>query len=242
MEFYDQLALDYDQMTGFDVRLEKEIEIFRVILKRFPAKTILDAGCGTGFHTVVLSRLNKEVTGIDNSEAMLTRAQENCRHWQVSPQFINADFLNFSHKIQTSFDAIFCLGNSFAHLLTVDLRLKVLQNFKRSLTAGGYIFLQIMNYDKILIQRPHIFSIKEYDQVKYIRSYQYLPSTILFSVRIETPSGDRELTNELYPLQSDELYRLAVTSGFNNIIFFGDLSLSGYETTISDNICVLLSL
>jgi len=241
MKFYDQLAVDYDQMIGFNERLEKETMIFGKIFDHFPAKTILDAGCGTGFHSIVLSLLGKKVTAIDNSAAMLAKALENSRQWQVTPDFINADFLNFNRQIKNQFDAIFCLGNSFAHLLTADQRHNVLQNFKQVLAPDGYVFLQIMNYDKILKERPQIFSVKEQGQHKYTRSYRYLPSTLIFTIRIETPAGASEISHELYPLQSNDLSELAVDNGFTRQTLYGNLALSKYDKYISENICSVLA-
>ncbi len=241
MDFYTQLAGAYDQMIGFSDRLEKETEIFREIFKRFPAKNILDAGCGTGFHSIVLSLLGKKVTAIDNSAAMLAKARENSRQWQVTPEFINADFLNFNRQIKNKFDAIFCLGNSFAHLLTAAQRRNVLQNFRRALEPDGYVFLQLMNYDKILKEKPQTFSVKEHGDHKYTRSYQYLKSTILFTISIETPLGKRKISNELYPLQSAELSQLAADNGFNKVSWFGNLTLAEYNHCLSENICVVLS-
>jgi SAM-dependent methyltransferase len=241
MKFYDQLAADYDQMTGFSDRLEKEVEIFREIFRYFPAGNILDAGCGTGFHSIVFSLLGKKVTAIDNSAAMIARARENARQWRVSPEFIAADFLNFNRKIKTRFDAIFCLGNSFVHLLTADQRRNVLRNFGRVTAPDGYVFLQILNYDKILKEKPQVFSVKEHNQRKYIRSYQYRPATIIFTIRIETPAGQHEISNELYPLQSDELAALAVDNGFSRNTLYGNLTLAGYDRYDSENICAVLS-
>jgi SAM-dependent methyltransferase len=241
MKFYDQLAVDYDQMIGFDDRLEKEAVIFRKIFDRFPAKNILDTGCGTGFHSIVFALLGKNVTAIDNSAAMLAKARENSRQWQASPEFIKADFLNFNRQIKIQFDAIYCLGNSFAHLLTAAERRNVLRNFKQALTPQGYVFLQVMNYDKILKEKPQIFSVKEQDQRRYVRSYQYQPATIIFTIRIETPAGKREISHELYPLQSAEVSKTAAESGFNKVSLFGNLSLSEYDQYHSENICAVLS-
>jgi SAM-dependent methyltransferase len=241
MEFYDQLAVDYDQMIGFNDRVEKETVVFREILRRFPAETILDAGCGTGFHSIVFALLGKKVIGFDNSPEMLSRARENARQWQVTPGFVSADFLDFNHKIPIRSNAIFCLGNSYAHLLSADQRTVVLQNFKRALTHGGYVFLQIMNHDKILKERPQIFSVKEYNHRKYTRLYQYLPSTVIFTIRIETPAGNREISNELFPLQAGELSRLAADNGFIKIKWYGNPDLSEYDQFGSENICVVLS-
>ncbi|MEK6756297.1 MAG: hypothetical protein AABZ02_09115, partial [Bacteroidota bacterium] len=51
-EFYDALAPDYDTMTGFEKRFVQERPFFRVLIERFGIKSALDAGCGSGFHSM----------------------------------------------------------------------------------------------------------------------------------------------------------------------------------------------
>lgn len=54
----------------------------------------------------------------------------------------------------TSFDAVICLGNSFAHLLDEfeDQRVqrRALENFAKCLKPGGLLFIDHRNYDAII--------------------------------------------------------------------------------------------
>ena len=45
---------------------------------------VLDAGCGPGFFSVLLSRAGHIVSGIDGSSGMLAHARENAAHFGVS--------------------------------------------------------------------------------------------------------------------------------------------------------------
>ena len=54
---------------------------------------ILDAGCGPGFFSVLLSRAGHQVTGIDGSEGMLEHARENARRFEVVPELVQGDFV-----------------------------------------------------------------------------------------------------------------------------------------------------
>jgi ubiquinone/menaquinone biosynthesis C-methylase UbiE len=51
-EFYDELAANYDEMTGFDQRFPHECPFFRILIERSHVTSALDAGCGTGFHSI----------------------------------------------------------------------------------------------------------------------------------------------------------------------------------------------
>ena len=64
-------------------RPEKWLEL---IESQAPAERplrILDAGCGPGFFSVLLSKAGHHVTGIDGSEGMLAYARKNVAHYGV---------------------------------------------------------------------------------------------------------------------------------------------------------------
>ncbi len=63
--FYDWLAPDYDLMTGFEKRFAHEEPFFRILLGRQTITTAVDAGCGTGFHSLLLAQLGVSVTAVD---------------------------------------------------------------------------------------------------------------------------------------------------------------------------------
>ena len=73
-------------------RPEKWLEL---IESQAPAERplrILDAGCGPGFFSVLLSKAGHHVTGIDGSEGMLAYARKNVAHYGVSPELLQGDF------------------------------------------------------------------------------------------------------------------------------------------------------
>ena len=52
---------------------------------------ILDIGCGTGRHAIELAKRGYQVTGIDLSDSMLMRAQENAKREHVQVAFEKHD-------------------------------------------------------------------------------------------------------------------------------------------------------
>lgn len=70
---YAQWADDYDEPGNDTIELEEPI--VQGLLDRFPDGPVLDAACGTGRHAAYLSRLGREVIGVDSSEAMLAQAR-----------------------------------------------------------------------------------------------------------------------------------------------------------------------
>jgi ubiquinone/menaquinone biosynthesis C-methylase UbiE len=90
--FYDELADDYDSMTRLDARLLKEEAIFREIVERYKLRNVLDAGCGTGFHSILLAKLGCKVTAVDVSEKMLIQMQTNALKYGVSVKTVLSGF------------------------------------------------------------------------------------------------------------------------------------------------------
>ena len=54
-------------MTEFHKRFSNEQAVFNTIVEQYQLRTVLDAGCGTGFHSLILASLGVEVTAVDVS-------------------------------------------------------------------------------------------------------------------------------------------------------------------------------
>lgn len=242
MSFYKDLSPIYDDMINFSDRLKTEKKVFENILNRFPARSALDAGCGSGFHTILLSQLKLSVTGMDNSEHMLKLAKRNAKKYQVKPSFLKNDFISLNTTIQNSYNAVYCLGNSFVHLLSENDQIAALSNFRKYLHPEGYLCLQIINYDKILKNRQEILAVREVNDSLITRMYSFNQSTITFTVKVETKGDYREYSTELYPMRSEELLFYLQSAGFSKISLYGDLKLNLYHSSQSENICIFCNL
>ena len=55
------------------------------------AETILEVGIGSGMHTILLSLLGFEITGIDNDEEILKRAEKYNREWGGKAKILKMD-------------------------------------------------------------------------------------------------------------------------------------------------------
>jgi len=237
MDFYHDLAPFYDRMISFEKRLESEQLIFRALLDKYPAGSVLDAGCGSGFHSIVLSKLGLRVTGIDKSEDMLDLARANACKYETNPIFLQTDFLTVSENLSAGFDAVFCLGNSFVHLLTAKQQLQVLKNFKNLLVKKGYLCLQIVNYDKFLQEKKQELSVKKTADMTIRRTYQYHKRSVSFNVSVEKHGQSQTISTELYPLRSKELIRLMARAGFGDFRLYGSLNFDPYDPMKSENCC-----
>ena len=90
--FYDSLAPDYDDMTGFGKRFVHEKPFFRLLVENHRIGTALDAGCGTGFHSLLLAQLGVRVTAVDVSAEMLDRLERHGREMGLPVNRVRSDF------------------------------------------------------------------------------------------------------------------------------------------------------
>ena len=239
MTFYNELSPYYDQMISFESRFKNEKKIFESVLEKYPAKFILDGGCGSGYHSILLSSLGKVVSAFDPSEKMIELAKKNSMKYNCGIEFINTDFLNFPKTISNKYDAVYSLGNSFVHLTNLKDISQALINFKQILNPGGYVCFGIVNYDKILNSGNLEISKKDVNGFFYHRYNTLNKNTITFHVDI-SGKENHHFETELYPLTSSEIINLSREAGYNKMQLFGSLKLDEYESENSENIVAFL--
>lgn len=243
VDFYDDLAPDYDAMTGFSKRFIQEKPFFHLIVDRHKITTALDAGCGTGFHALLLSQLGVKVTAVDISTEMLLRTAMHAKELDLHIELIESSFQNLDRKLNRTFDAVFSLGNSLAHLLSDKDIHSALANFAKVLNPQGILFLQNLNYDRILNSRERVQSVKESDGKTFVRFYDFHKKDVLFNiVTTEQFNGSVRQhlkTVRLRPLLADELVSFLQKAGFTDIQLFGGVSMEQFQKETSKDLVIL---
>ncbi|XP_033207806.1 glycine N-methyltransferase [Belonocnema kinseyi] len=130
------------------------------LLRERGCRRILDVACGTGVDSIMLLEEGFEVVSVDASDKMLKYALKSRWNRRNEPAFDKwvieeANWLtlydDIAHLIEDGFDAVICLGNSFAHLLDSfgDQReqRQALSNFERCVKTGGLLLIDHRNYD-----------------------------------------------------------------------------------------------
>ena len=100
-EMFDRISPVYDAMNrAMTLGLDRRWRAFTVEAVVRPGDRVLDACCGTGDLAVAAERAGGRVTGLDFSEAMLTRA----RRKSGSVEWVRADLLSLPFE-NASFDS-----------------------------------------------------------------------------------------------------------------------------------------
>lgn len=105
------------------------------------SKRILDVGCGTGRHSLELSRRGYDVVGIDLSRSMLNKARETALREKLgSVQFIECDARNM--WFEEEFDLAVCLcEGAFSLMETDEENFQILRSISRALKKNGKLIL-----------------------------------------------------------------------------------------------------
>ncbi len=242
-EFYDLLAPDYDAMTGFDQRFVREAPFFRLLVERYKIRNALDAGSGSGFHSVLLSQLGVRVSAVDASAEMIRLTSAHARQAGVRIKTLQATFKDLQRHLKASFDAVFVMGNSLAHLLSRSELRRSIDSFSRLLLPEGILFIQCLNYERILSSRVQVLSSKSSDTKSFVRSYDYDEEGILFNIHT-TEKGDaapseRKSTIRLRPVMRDELTEILTEAGFAWVKEYGGISMEPFDPAKSNDLVML---
>jgi glycine/sarcosine N-methyltransferase len=242
-QFYDSLAGEYDEMTGFEDRLSKEKPLFQSLVQKYHITAALDAGCGTGFQSILLAQLGVQVTATDISEHMLQRTKENAERKGVLIETVHSSFRDIKKNVKKTYDAIFCLGNSLPHILEEKELFYSLKGFYEMMDSDGRLFIHVLNYHRILKNQVRIQNIKERDGKIFIRFYDYTGETLLFNVlTIQRQEGTMKhslRSIRLYPWCSADLIRIVKDAGYGKVQTFGSMSLDAYDELISKDVVMI---
>ena len=243
MQFYEELSDEYDAMTQFETRFEKEKDFFMDLKKEYGFRRVLDAGCGTGFHSILMAKLGLEVTGVDSSSEMLKRAMENATTYQVDVQFQEGAFQELSLCVEDTFDAVFVLGNVLPHLLTEGEIVVSFKNFHTLLNEGGILVIQNLNYDRIVQRKERIIGVKKHAGSIFVRFYDFNEERVKFNILILKENGDgythNLISTELKPLYQAELLEWLGQAGFRKIRSMGNTTGDEYSKDKSKDLIVI---
>jgi glycine/sarcosine N-methyltransferase len=135
------------------------------------------------------------------------------------------------------------MGNSLAHLLSVEELRLTLESFESILNPDGILFIQNLNYDRILADKERLQSIKEVNEKTFVRFYDYAGTLLTFNVLTIAREGGKARQNlesvQLRPVRSAELSAMLSELQFEGITLFGSIAMDEYSPAKSKDLVVL---
>lgn len=98
-------------------------------------RTVLDVGCGTGSHALILSDMGYDVTGIDLSEKMLQVAVDKAKEQKKRIHFRQGDIRHLD--LSQTFDAVVAMFNVLGYLTTSEDVENAFGSIRKHLKPGG---------------------------------------------------------------------------------------------------------
>ncbi|MFB0501460.1 MAG: class I SAM-dependent methyltransferase [Candidatus Bathyarchaeia archaeon] len=138
-KYYDLIyreVVDYEGECNF---IEK---VFKSFFEEKPRK-ILDLGCGTGSHALILAQRGYEVTGIDLSNVMIERAKKKAEEANIKADFLVQDIRTI--ELTEKFDCAICMFGGFGYLLTYADLVKLFSGLTRHLKERGLFIFEFWN-------------------------------------------------------------------------------------------------
>jgi SAM-dependent methyltransferase len=165
-KYYDLLYKDkvYDAEAGFvDEIIKKHLS---------EPTTILEFGCGTGFHASKLASKGYQVHGVDSSDQMLEEAQKNLI--DLNPKLVSQVSFSLGDirhlQICDRFDVVIALFHVISYLTSNEDIKSTFDCAKFHLKKGGIFLFDCWYGPAVLTERPEV-RIKrvENDKVKLTR-------------------------------------------------------------------------
>lgn len=140
---FENYGLKYDDevftrgTTGECDFIEKEAGYDRRI-------KILDIGCGTGRHSIELTKRGYSVTGVDLSESQLERARQKAGEQMLDIKFLmhDARLLPFNKEFDL---AIMLCEGAFPLMETDEMNYQILESASRALKDNGKLIFTTLN-------------------------------------------------------------------------------------------------
>jgi len=146
-QWYESLFENYGQKYDkecFTQGTIGECDFIEAELKSNKSLKIIDVGCGTGRHTIELTKRGYSVTGIDLSESQLKRAIEKAQRDNLNIDFQQQDARNLTFNNEFDVAIMLCEGG-FSLMETDEMNFEILRNVTKSLKGQGKFIFTTLN-------------------------------------------------------------------------------------------------
>lgn len=136
----------YSWMTGdFDTAVQGVTEYFSSIgLSPGETGLAVDLGTGHGVQAASLANLGFSVKAVDFCQPLLDELKTNVVGLPV--EAINDSLLNFQNYIESSVDAIICIGDTLTHLESQNSVIKLIEQVSECLVKDGVFCTSFRDY------------------------------------------------------------------------------------------------
>lgn len=149
----------YYNLLYKDKNYPGETDYVHGLIKKYQpnAKNILDLGCGTGRHDILLAQRGYEITGVDMSEEMLAVANSQLLSINPKPSYINfiRDDIR-AVRLSTTFDVVISLFHVMSYQTTNNDLTAAFATARAHLKEKGIFIFDCWYGPAVLTDRPAV--------------------------------------------------------------------------------------
>lgn len=215
---YEEAQLFMQNLTTF-LNLKKEA-------------SILDLACGKGRHSIYLSKLGYQVTGVDLSVNSIAYAKQ---YENENLEFLVHDMCLPMNKM---FDAVFNLFTSFGYFENERDNFRTIQSIKEELKPKATGVIDFMNVD-------HVTQNLVPSEVKTIRNIDFHIDRfvengfIIKNIRFEDDGKQFNFQEKVKALRIEDFKSYFEEAGINLKHCFGDYHLNNFDRKNSSRLIML---
>lgn len=228
--YYDSIYRDKDY--------QEECNYIEALLEKYDINeraTILDLGCGTGGHSMVLAKRGWQVFGIDGSAKMLSIAKEKAASQNLQIDFIESDLRTF--EIGRKFDVAIAMFAVFGYMTTNSDVQAFLENIRKSLNKDGIFIFDVWFGPAVFSEKPadryKIISNNEQRIIRFVKtSLDVINHTVDVTYKILDISDTliKKETDETHKMRyffPQEVKQFLEAAGFEMLAVFPFMKMDG---------------
>ena len=204
-EFDEEVAAVFDDMLARSVPFYEEsqkITEFFVHKNLKDGGVVYDLGCSTASLLINISRklkVDATLVGLDNSEAMLSRARKKCEAFGADVELKNADILTYDYKKANIF-----ISNYTLQFIRPLVREELIQKIANSLEDDGvFIFSEKVISHHSKLNKDLIECYYDFKKTQGYSEYEIMQKR-------------EALENVLVPYSEEENIKMALKAGFGH--------------------------
>ncbi|MFB3068206.1 MAG: class I SAM-dependent methyltransferase [Acidobacteriota bacterium] len=242
--------VDYRRFVAWPKRIRREAPFLMEVLEKAPTRSVIDLGCGTGEHCRFLAGKGFAAVGLDRSESMLAKAQE--QPLPPNLRFVLAELQQVREAVKTQFGAAISLGNTLVHLTRRQDLEEAFASLVQVLEPRGLFLFQILNYERIfegnIRHLPLSFRQHEDGEIVFLRLMEpledgwvrFCPTTLKYDPQADPPvEVVRSRVVELRGWRREDLIPLLENAGFSILSVHGDLIGGLYQPRTSHDLVLV---
>jgi SAM-dependent methyltransferase len=185
-----------------------------------PIRSVLDLACGTGVLVRSVAGWAECVVGLDASDAMLREARSQTTNPNV--RCVHGDFKSF--RLNETFDAVICSGDSINYLQTPGELVGLLGRVRDHLIPGGLFAFDVLDHRRCTVL-THLKTVVTLGSERFEIYYFYDPKSRVSESR--GVIGKAIERHRRIPIDEDDVYGAAGKARLDVVASF---SLSRYLT------------